>query len=219
MVVIGLRQIDHSNASEGAVVLYNGLTNVWSNNDDGAVLVSSGTTAQRPSTPSNGMIRYNQSLNCLEAYVNGAWVSQHGSIFRVDFSYDSKAKNVWLGVGSSSVESNQAFCVFPWSCQLIAITFSNFQVGADIDLELRSFPQASSPASATLKFTWVLRNIRSARNSNISPAVTFNVGDNLGIFARDQGTDVDHCYVACFFRVIDLTSGSGTNNSGGSISS
>lgn len=37
--------------------------------------VSSGTTAQRPGTPVNGMIRYNTTLNALEAYINGAWTT------------------------------------------------------------------------------------------------------------------------------------------------
>lgn len=39
----------------------------------GAVTVPSGTTAQRPSPPANGMIRYNTTLNAFEKYENGAW--------------------------------------------------------------------------------------------------------------------------------------------------
>jgi hypothetical protein len=38
-----------------------------------AIDVPSGTTAQRPSSPSNGMIRYNTTLNALEGYANGNW--------------------------------------------------------------------------------------------------------------------------------------------------
>lgn len=38
----------------------------------GAVLVSSGTTAQRP-TPTNGMIRYNSDDAQFEGYADGAW--------------------------------------------------------------------------------------------------------------------------------------------------
>ena len=37
--------------------------------------VPAGTSAQRPSVPNNGEIRYNTSLNRLEAYVNSAWVT------------------------------------------------------------------------------------------------------------------------------------------------
>jgi hypothetical protein len=39
----------------------------------GSVLLPSGATSLRPSSPVNGMIRYNTSLTSLEAYVAGAW--------------------------------------------------------------------------------------------------------------------------------------------------
>ena len=37
--------------------------------------VPAGTSAERPAIPNNGEIRYNTSLNRLEAYVNGAWAT------------------------------------------------------------------------------------------------------------------------------------------------
>ena len=36
-------------------------------------LIPSGTTAERPSTPANGYIRYNTTIGAFEGYVNGAW--------------------------------------------------------------------------------------------------------------------------------------------------
>lgn len=39
----------------------------------GAVRVSSGTTAQRPATPANGMLRYNSTTSQFEGYANNAW--------------------------------------------------------------------------------------------------------------------------------------------------
>lgn len=39
----------------------------------GAVKIPSGTTAQRPASPVNGMIRYNTTLNKLEGYSSGDW--------------------------------------------------------------------------------------------------------------------------------------------------
>lgn len=41
--------------------------------DDGAVLLSNGTTAQRPSTGQNGMLRYNTDDAQFEGYADGAW--------------------------------------------------------------------------------------------------------------------------------------------------
>jgi hypothetical protein len=43
-------------------------------NSTGAVTVPRGTTAQRPSVPTNGMVRYNTDTARFEGYVNG-WVA------------------------------------------------------------------------------------------------------------------------------------------------
>src|SRR6056297_2625913 len=40
---------------------------------DNVVLVPKGTTAQRPSSPNNGHLRYNTDDNQFEVYQNGAW--------------------------------------------------------------------------------------------------------------------------------------------------
>jgi hypothetical protein len=37
----------------------------------GTLAVPSGTTAQRPASPTNGMLRYNTTLTQLEIYING----------------------------------------------------------------------------------------------------------------------------------------------------
>lgn len=43
-------------------------------NSVGALTVPSGTTAQRPASPTNGMLRYNTTIPQLEIYING-WTS------------------------------------------------------------------------------------------------------------------------------------------------
>jgi hypothetical protein len=43
-------------------------------NSTGAITVPRGTTAQRPSVPTNGMVRYNTDIARFEGYVNG-WVA------------------------------------------------------------------------------------------------------------------------------------------------
>ena len=42
-------------------------------NSTGAVLLTSGTTAQRPASPVNGMMRYNTTLGQIEGYANSVW--------------------------------------------------------------------------------------------------------------------------------------------------
>ena len=49
-----------------------GIANDMSARTD-AVALPSGTTAQEPSSPINGMIRYNSSVPQFEGYINGAW--------------------------------------------------------------------------------------------------------------------------------------------------
>ena len=41
----------------------------------GALSVPAGTTAQRPSSPVNGMLRYNTTIPQLELYLNGTWTA------------------------------------------------------------------------------------------------------------------------------------------------
>jgi hypothetical protein len=42
-------------------------------NTTGSFQTPSGTTAQRPGSPTNGDFRYSTTLNAFEGYVNGAW--------------------------------------------------------------------------------------------------------------------------------------------------
>lgn len=49
------------------------LTGNLSINSTGALRVSSGTTAQRPASPANGMFRYNSETGQFEGYAAGAW--------------------------------------------------------------------------------------------------------------------------------------------------
>ena len=44
-------------------------------NSTGSVTIPRGTTAQRPASPVNGMIRYNTSINVLEGYANNTWAA------------------------------------------------------------------------------------------------------------------------------------------------
>lgn len=43
-------------------------------NSAGALQIPSGTTAQRPASPVNGMLRYNTSLSKLEIYISSSWI-------------------------------------------------------------------------------------------------------------------------------------------------
>jgi hypothetical protein len=48
-------------------------------NSTGAITLPIGTTAQRPTSPANGYMRYNSSASLVEAYLNGNWTAVTGS--------------------------------------------------------------------------------------------------------------------------------------------
>lgn len=54
-----------------AFVISSGLANIATS---GGVIVPLGTTAQRPASPVNGMVRYNITNNALEGYANNSWI-------------------------------------------------------------------------------------------------------------------------------------------------
>jgi hypothetical protein len=61
-----------SDLAGGAIIAVDGVDALLI--DPQSLGVPSGTTGSRPSSPSTGFLRYNTTLNNLEAYVNGAWV-------------------------------------------------------------------------------------------------------------------------------------------------
>ena len=44
-------------------------------NSTGSITIPSGTTAQRPASPVNGMVRYNLTTLSIEGYANNTWVA------------------------------------------------------------------------------------------------------------------------------------------------
>lgn len=64
--------VTNAKVSATAAIAGSKITPNFSDKTD-AVSLASGTTAQRPGSPSNGMVRYNSTLGCMESYVQGAW--------------------------------------------------------------------------------------------------------------------------------------------------
>lgn len=83
-------------------------TFVLKNSQNGAAILPSGTTAEQPSSPSHGMIRYNQTLNVLEVYQNGAWthfLGLNGGTMNGAIAMNSHRIT---GVGTPTAGSNDA---------------------------------------------------------------------------------------------------------------
>ena len=210
MSKIRLKQINNSPASTGAVPLYDGAANVWSNNDDGALLVSKGTTAQRPGTPTEGMVRYNTTTGCLEAYVEGSWrctltttnQNVEGRLYELEFFYNGAANNHWMDYSDESLPSNEVPAVIPWDSSLVGITFTNKVVNGDADFKIYATAEADNPATTkTLKYTYSVSNVRTARKTNFAGAVTFAAGDKVAMFVADTGDTIQNPVVTLYLLV------------------
>ncbi len=81
MSLLKLKQIAGPvSGAEGSFVSFNGTTPVWSSALTTGITIPSGTTAERPQTPTAGMIRFNTETNEVEAFDGTEWVSlQTGS--------------------------------------------------------------------------------------------------------------------------------------------
>lgn len=74
----------------------------------GALTLPSGTTAERPSSPVNGMIRYNTTFNIVEQYANGAWnaVTSPPNITSTAYNNPASAPLDTLGGDTVTVNGN-----------------------------------------------------------------------------------------------------------------
>jgi len=68
-------------------------------NTTDAILIPGGTTGQRPSTPANGMMRFNSSSTTAEIYLGGNWVT---------FAYSQYSINYLIVAGGGGGGSNSA---------------------------------------------------------------------------------------------------------------
>ena len=80
-------------------------------NGTGAILVPKGTTAQRP-TGANGHVRYNETTNALEGYINGAWVNVKATGLAEDGNYSNNtqaiADDLWAYWDCDSTSTTRA---------------------------------------------------------------------------------------------------------------
>jgi len=205
MALIKIKQINNSPASTGGLIVYDGNNNVWSNNDDGAILISKGTTGERPGTPTEGMIRYNTTENCLEGYVNGAWgcIVSQGAVAGNTYQHQfvGGTRNSWMFFADSNAtppsgpesSGTVAPAVFPFSATATSLTFSNREDNADIDVEFYK--------NGTFLFTWSVTNSHTAFKTSALSTLSFVAGDRLGIFLTDTGVNANKITVIITYEV------------------
>lgn len=159
-----------------------------------SVIIPIGTTAQRPVTPTVGMLRFNTTLNCTEEYDGTSWTclrttnSLVGGLYQMIFSVNGIIKNAWMDQGADNVSSNSTMAITLARSKVVAYTYTNARTGVSVDLELYSTPEGVSPTvTQTLEDTWSLVSMRSARKSNFPTDIIFEAGDKIGVFSNDVG--------------------------------
>ena len=73
------------------------------NTSTGAFGLPSGTTAQRPSSPANGYMRYNTTTSSIEAYIGGNWIVVKQSAYLIEYIVVSGGG---AGGGAASLNTN-----------------------------------------------------------------------------------------------------------------
>ena len=152
-----------------------------------------GTTAQRPVTPSVGMIRYNTTEGCIEVY-DGVWECVRtsdtilGGLYQMIFSVNGIVKNAWLDQGADNVSSNASPALCLAKSKVRAYTFVNSRDGADSNLEIYRTPEGIEPTvQQDLLDTWNIINSRTRRKSNFGTDIILDAGDKIGVFSREPG--------------------------------
>lgn len=96
MAHINIKQINSINANAGAIIMYDGSNGMkYSNNATSSILLPQGTTAQRPSSPINGAIRYNTDISLHEQYSSSEseWIPLGGGYGYLGIPSDGSLTN------------------------------------------------------------------------------------------------------------------------------
>jgi len=62
-----------SNGKQGGIIVFDNTSPKWSSDLTSAIQLPAGTQAQRPVTPTDGLLRFNSDTDRIEAYEDGAW--------------------------------------------------------------------------------------------------------------------------------------------------
>ena len=116
------------------------------------------------------------------------------------FEKSNLCRNKWLGFGSSK-SSNIIPYVIPCPMKITAITFTNAINGVDTDIEIYK--------NGTLLYTWSIVDKRWAWKTEGLHTLTFEVGDRIGIYLKDRGTDPRNVIVTLHYASWYHTVGEG----------
>jgi len=143
--------------------------------------------------------------------------SNIGRVFNFIFGEAGNTSNEYLDNPADGKTLDETPQVMPFDCEIIAYTFSNSNDNSDPSLEIYSVAEGNGSGPATLKDTWSLTNVRTARKSNFPTPITFNAGDKVVVFLRDGGGNPSDVTFTMYLKIIDNTSSEFIDNWSGDI--
>ena len=128
-----------------------------------ALKVSSGTTAQRPATPANGMVRYNSTNGKIEGYENGAW-TELGATTCADMTPDAMAFANLTGQTVSTLVTSAIVQAVNFGCEIgVSVTATG---GSP------QYRVCTDAACATVTQDWTTASTDIAANEYIQMRIT-----------------------------------------------
>jgi hypothetical protein len=124
----------------------------------GGTTLQSGTTAQRPGSPSNGLMRYNSTSNQFEFYQNGAWTSYASSSsgWSITGNASTTPGTNFIGTADNQslvVKTNNTEAIRVNTSQMVGIGTNSPNTTVDIDGGLSVRPNAVSATSDNQSIT------------------------------------------------------------------
>lgn len=142
---------------------------IFGSSATGYMLIPVGTTAQRPGSPSNGMLRYNTDDGQFEGYTAGAWGALGGAAAVVavdDFTGDGATTAFVLGQTPAAKDEVSVYIdgvrqhETEWSLSTATVTFTSAPYnGADIEIQTCNVAgSASVPADTSVTAAKIASN-------------------------------------------------------------
>ncbi len=156
----------------------------------GATTMTSGTTAQRPGTPVNGMIRYNTTTTSMDIYANGAWGTVP-TVSAYPFTTSDLSSTIegvplknydFSGTGSPS----PIFLQFPWSAPVKLTNPSTLPAGNGLSCAITPSGEYAAVGHSTSPYVTIYRR-KGTEFVKIADPGTLPAGDVTGLAFSQNG--------------------------------
>lgn len=154
-----------------------------------ATTLVSGTTGQRPGTPSNGMIRYNTTTNSMDIYANGAWGTVP-TVSAYPFTTTDLASTVeGVPLRNSDFSGNPStpiFLQFPWSAPTKLTNPSTLPAGNGLSCAITPNGEYVAVGHSITPFVSIYKR-KGTEFVKIADPATLPAGDVTGVAFSQNG--------------------------------